>query len=64
MPAFLINLLILLIVVALCYWVIGMLPLPDPIRQIAIVVLVVICAVYLIYMLMGMTASPGPWRRW
>jgi hypothetical protein len=65
MIGLLLNLLVLLVVVALVYWVITMLPLPGPIQQIATVIVVVIGAIALIYLLLGLTnVSPGPWRRW
>lgn len=56
----LIPLLVFLIVIAVAYWVITILPLPEPIRQIATVVIVVVAAIALISMLLG--GAPG-WPR-
>jgi hypothetical protein len=58
MISILVSLLILLIVLSLAYWIIGQLPLPPPVRQIATVIIVVIAVVFLIYFLMGI-AGPG-----
>lgn len=64
MLSVLLSLLIVLIVIGLCYWVITQIPLPAPIRSIAIVVLVVVAAIYLIYVLIGLGAAIplGRWR--
>lgn len=60
MIAFLIWVLILLIVMSLAWWILGQLPLPAPIKQIATVILVVVCAIILIYMLLGLAGGvPG-----
>jgi hypothetical protein len=56
---FLFSILILIIVMGLVYWVITMLPLPEPFKTIAIVVVLLICLIYLLSMLFGM-AAPFP----
>jgi hypothetical protein len=56
---FLFSLLVLVIVLGLVYWVVTMLPIPEPFRQIALVIIVVICLLYLLSMLFGM-AGPFP----
>lgn len=48
--SFILTLLVLCIVVALCYWIISTL-LPAPIQKYAIVVLVVICVIWLLSMI-------------
>lgn len=53
----LVTLLILLIVMGLAWWVLTMIPLPEPIKNIATVIFVVICAVVLIYFLLGLVGS-------
>jgi hypothetical protein len=59
MISLLIYILILLIVLALVWWIIGQLPLPAPVKQIATVVIVVIFAICMIYMLLPL-AQGGP----
>lgn len=54
MIGLLIDLVILCIVAGLAWWIIGMIPLPPPVRQIVTVVFVVIIAVFLIYALLGL----------
>ncbi len=49
----LVTLLIFLVILSLCYWIIGLLPLPDPVRQIAIVILAIVAVLYLIGALTG-----------
>ncbi len=44
----LISLLIAIIVMGLMYWLITMLPLPQPFKQIATVILILICIVWLL----------------
>lgn len=47
----LITLLVGLIVIGLLYWVIGMIPLPPPVRTVAYVILVIIAIVWLLRLL-------------
>jgi hypothetical protein len=54
MLSLLINLLIIVIVLGLAWWVINMIPLPPPIKQIATVIFVVIACIALIYLLLGL----------
>lgn len=58
MITLLIYVLVLLIIMGLAYWVLQMIPLPPPIRQIALVVFAVICAIVLIYLLLGLVDGP------
>lgn len=64
MLAFLIYLVIVLIIMSLGWWILTMVPLPPPIKQIATVIFVVICAIILVYMLLGLVGTvPAPhWR--
>lgn len=45
---FLFSILIMVIVLGLVYWVVTMLPIPDPFKKIALVIIVVICLLYLL----------------
>lgn len=60
------SILVMVIVLGLIYWVVTLLPLPEPFKQIAIVIVVVVCLLYLLSMLFGMApAFPvfrGPYR--
>ena len=51
------SLLIMVIVLGLIYWVVTLLPLPAPFRNIALVIVVVICLIWLLAFLFG--AAPG-----
>jgi hypothetical protein len=53
------SILIMVIVLGLIYWIVTMLPLPEPFKQIAIVIVVVMCLIYLISLLTGY-AGPFP----
>ena len=57
--AFLFSVLVMVIVLGLIYWIITLLPLPEPFKQIAIVIVVVICLLYLLGILFGF-ATPFP----
>ncbi len=59
---FLFTLLILVIIMGLVYWCITMLPIPQPFKQVALVILIVICLIYLLAMLFG-AAAPFPVMR-
>ena len=60
-PGFLIEILIGAIVLGLIFWILSLIPLPDPFGRIVQVVLVVIVAIWLIYILAGLIPSgPGP----
>ena len=56
---FLFSILLLVILMGLLYWIITVLPIPDPFKTIALVIVLVICLVYLLSMLFGM-AAPFP----
>lgn len=53
MLSLLIDLIVICIVGGLFWWILQMVPLPAPAKQIATVVLVVILAIALIYLLLG-----------
>jgi hypothetical protein len=46
-----------LLVIGLLWWIIQMLPLPEPFGRIAQVVIVVIAVIWLIYVLMGLVGT-------
>lgn len=54
MLALLVNLLVILIIVAVAWWILTFLPLPHPLNKIAQVVLVVIAGLAVIYILLGL----------
>lgn len=56
----LIWLLVLLIITALIYWVIGKLALPEPISRIAMIILVVVVAIILIMLLLQFAGVATP----
>jgi hypothetical protein len=56
---FLFSILVLVIIMGLLYWIVTVLPLPEPFKTIAVVVVLVICAIYLLSMLFG-AAPPFP----
>ena len=56
---FLFSLLVLVIVLGLCYWLLTLLPIPEPFRMIIQVIVVVICLFYLLSLLFGY-AQPFP----
>jgi hypothetical protein len=61
MITFLIYLLVVVIVMALGWWIITQLPLPEPIGRIVRVVFVVVCALIIILMLLGLVGyAPAP----
>jgi hypothetical protein len=62
MISFLIYLLILCIVFGLVWWVLSLIPLPPPVKQIVTVVFAVICAIVLIYMLLGLVGPAAHWN--
>jgi hypothetical protein len=56
MIGFLISVLFLAIVAGLIYWIIGMLPIPEPFKNVVMVIFLLICLVYLVSMLFGAVA--------
>lgn len=59
MIGLLINLLILCLILGLVWWVIGLIPLPDPFGLIVRVVFAVICVIILIDMLLSLGGGAG-----
>jgi hypothetical protein len=64
MISLLIYVLILLIVLALVWWIITQLPLPAPVKQIATVVIVVLFVIAMIYMLLPLAGTGPALRGW
>ena len=65
MITFLIYLLVVVIIMALGWYVITQIPLPEPISNIVRVVFVVVCALIIILMLLGLVGyvpAPDPLR--
>jgi dolichyl-phosphate-mannose--protein O-mannosyl transferase len=61
----LITLLILVIVVGLLVWLVQMLPIPDPFKQIAVAIVVLLCIFWLIsYLPIGGPGPIAPHRAW
>ena len=59
MISMLIYLLVMLIVLALVWWIINQIPLPPFVRQGATILIVVIAVIFLIYMLLGLAGGAG-----
>jgi hypothetical protein len=53
MISLLISLLILVLVISIIFWVLTMIPIPQPFANIVKVILVLICLIYLLGMLPG-----------
>jgi heme A synthase len=53
---FLFSLLVLVIVLGLIYWIVTLLPIPPPFKQVALVIVIVICLIYLLGILFGAVA--------
>lgn len=60
MIALLVNFLVALIIFGLIYWIIGMIPIPEPFHRIAQVVLIVVFCIWLIYFLLGLSGLTFP----
>lgn len=56
---FLFSILIMVIVFGLVYWIITLLPFPEPFKQIALVIIGVIFLIYLLSLMFGY-AAPFP----
>jgi hypothetical protein len=54
----LVTLIVLMIVAGLVWWLIGMLPLPQPFMQVAQVALILICVLVLLGMVFGLVEVP------
>lgn len=57
-----IQLVIGLVIFGLLYWLVGYLPLPAIIHQVATVLLVVLAVLWLIDWLLGIAGQARPWR--
>jgi hypothetical protein len=57
---FLINLLVDALVAGLIYWLLSLLPIPDPIKKVVLAIWIVIC----IIALLGMFAGAVPMRHY
>lgn len=60
MITFLITLLIVIIILGLIWWVITVIPLPEPFAKIAQVVVVVIGVLIIVWMLLGLIGQAPP----
>ena len=60
----LINLIVYLIIVGVIYWavttILGLIPLPDPIKQVIQVILIVILVLIVVYALLGLIGVVHP----
>lgn len=56
---FLFSILVMVILMGLLYWIVTLLPLPEPFKQIATVVVIIICLLYVLSLLFGY-APPFP----
>lgn len=54
-----VYLIVLLLVVGLVYWIITQIPLPEPIKRIAIIIVVVVAAIVLIMFLLNLVGGGG-----
>jgi heme A synthase len=56
---FLFSLLVMVIILGLIWWIITLLPIPEPFKTVAVVIVAVICLFYLLGLLFGY-APPFP----
>jgi len=63
MISLLIDLLVLCLVFGVAYWIIGLLPLPAPFRQIALVVMALIFLLVLLNWLLPFAGGSSLWGR-
>ena len=56
---FLFSILVMVIILGLIYWILTILPIPQPFKNVAIVIFCVICLLYLLSLLFG-AAPPFP----
>lgn len=54
-----VYLIVFLLIIGLVYWVITQIPLPDPIKRIAIIIVVVVAAIVLIMFLLSLVGGGG-----
>ena len=55
---FLISLLVFALVAGLIYWLLTMLPIPEPFKKFVLVVFIVICIIWLLGTFMGWAPMP------
>ena len=58
MISILVYILIVAIVAGLAYWIIDVIPVPEPINRIVKVLIVVVCVLALIWLLLGVAGNP------
>jgi len=60
----LISLVVYLLIVGVIYWavttILGLIPLPEPIKQVINVILIVILVLIVVYALLGLIGAVGP----
>jgi hypothetical protein len=61
---FLFSVLVTVIVMGMLYWIVTLLPLPEPFKKVAIVIVLLICAIYLLSLLFGMAPAYPVFRRY
>jgi hypothetical protein len=54
---FLFSLLVMVIILGLIYWIVTLLPLPAPFKNVALVIVCVICLLYLLSILFGVAPA-------
>jgi hypothetical protein len=57
---FLVDLLILVLVAGLIYWLLTVLPVPQPFKNVAIAIFIVICIIWLLGVAFGSFPAPHP----
>lgn len=63
MIGFLISLLILVLILGLCWWIIGLIPVPAQFKWVVRVIFAIICLIMLISLLTGAwTFAHPPWH--
>lgn len=58
MVSLLIYIVIIAVLVGLAYWVIDVIPVPEPVNKIAKVLIIVVGVIALIWVLMGIAGNP------
>ena len=54
---FLFSLIVTVIILGLLFWLVSMLPIPEPFKQIVTVIIIVICILYVLSLLFGMAPA-------
>jgi len=57
MLTLLINLIVIMLVVGVAYWLVDYIPVPDPLNRIIKIVIIVVGALALIYLLLGVSGN-------